>query len=61
MVGLIFYNLAPGLGARRASIPPDGLVGENPMPECPLVGTWRTDQPVHRLIEGPKPVRKVPD
>ena len=60
MVGLIFYNVAPGLGA-RSSIPPDGLVGEKPMPECPIVGTWRTGKAVHRLIEGMEPIKKVPD
>lgn len=47
MVGLIFYDVAPG----RAGVgcPPDVFIPADPMPECEIAGTWSAGEPVHRL------------
>jgi hypothetical protein len=49
MVGLNFHNIAPGQGTQVC--PPDTAIGAETMPECEIVDTWRTTQPVHRLKE----------
>jgi hypothetical protein len=50
MVGLNFYYIAPGLGG--LGIPPDGVVGmQDSMPQFTISGTWRTGEPVHRIVQ----------
>src|ERR1700722_17594354 len=50
MVGLIFYDVAPGPAG--IGFPPDVFIpAEDPIPECKLVGTWCAGEPVHRFVE----------